>query len=233
MRYKESFKNRVKQLRKAGKTYSEIQKTVKKSIPKSTLSYWCKDIPLPLGFQRRIKDYSKFNLNKARTVALAVIKAKREEFLKNLKEKNLYLAGRVDRDIQKIMLSILYYCEGAKWKGHSGLQLGSSDPELIKFYLSLLGKCYNINNDKLRCRVGYRADQNIGELQKFWSKLTKIPLKHFFKTKPDPRSIGKKTKKKDYKGVCVISYSDTKIQLELEIIAKILFKGPIAQLVER
>ncbi len=225
MRYKKSLINRVKQLRKRGKTYSEIQKIVNRHIPKSTLSYWCKDIPLPLGFQRRIKEYGKFNLNKARTIALAVIKVKREIFLKNLQERNQYLIKKVDRDIQKMLLAILYYCEGAKWKSHSGLQLGSSDPELIKFYLNLLRECYDIDHDRLRCRMGYRADQNIDKLQKFWSKITKVPLNHFFKTKPDPRSIGKKTKKKNYKGVCVVSYGDTKIQLELETIAKILFKG--------
>lgn len=223
---KKKVKNRVLKLREEGKTYLEIQRKIKTSIPKSTLSYWCHDIPLPLGYQRRIQDYNKFNLKKARKTALAVIKAKREKFLKDLWERNLYLLGKIDKDVQKIILSILYYCEGAKWKGHSGLQLGSSDPELIKFYLELLRKYYHIDQDKLRCRVNYRADQNINKLQAFWSKITKVPLNHFFKTKPDPRSIGKKTKKKDYKGVCTVSYGNTKIQLELETIARLLFKGP-------
>lgn len=226
MKYKDLLKSKVKQLRGTGKTYLEIQKIVGQDIPKSTLSYWCKNIPLPLGFQRRIKEYSKFNLGKARTIALAVIKAKREDFLKNLQRKNLYLVKKANKDknIQKIILSILYYCEGAKWRSHSGLQLGNTDSGLIKFYLRLLKTCYCIDKDRLRCRVSYRADQNINELQRFWSKTTKIPLNYFYKTKPDPRTIGKKTKRKNYKGICVISYSDSKIQLELETIAKLFFE---------
>ena len=223
---KTELKEKVIKLRKQGKTYLEIQKILKTSIPKSTLSYWCSDIPLPLNFQRRIRDYNKFNLNKARTIALGVIKTKRERYLKDLEDRNLYLLKKLDKDVLKIALSMLYFGEGTKWKSHSGLFLGNSDPNLIKLYLKLLKSCYKINTDRLRCRISYRADQNINELQEFWSKITKIPLTHFYKTKPDPRTVGKKTRKKDYKGVCVILCTKaTEIQLELETIAKLIVKG--------
>ena len=227
---KMELKEKVIKLRKQGNTYLEIQKILKTSIPKSTLSYWCSDIPLPLDFQRRIRDYNKFNLNKARTIALGVIKAKRERYLKGLEERNLHLLKKLDKDILKVALSMLYFGEGAKWKSHAGLCLGSSDSNLIRLYLKLLKSCYNINTNRLRCRISYRADQNVNELQKFWSKITHIPLLHFYKTKPDPRTIGKKTQKKDYKGVCVVWCTKaTEIQLELETIAKLLlsFNGPI------
>jgi len=50
-------------LRKQGRTYSEIQTKLKKSIPKSTLSYWCKDVILPEKYQTRIQ---KIVLNNAK-----------------------------------------------------------------------------------------------------------------------------------------------------------------------
>lgn len=231
-----TLKEEVIKLREQGKTYLEIQKILKTHIPKSTLSYWCSNFPLPLDFQRRIRDYNKLNLNKARTIALDVIKAKRERYLNGLEERNLHLLKKLDKDVLKIALSMLYFGEGAKWKSHAGLCLGSSDSNLIRLYLKLLKSCYNINTNRLRCRISYRADQNINELQEFWSKITKIPLPNFYKTKPDPRTIGKRTRKKGYKGVCVIWCTKaTEIQLELEIITKLIlsFRGPIAQLAER
>jgi len=124
-----------------------------------------------------------------------------------------------------MLLAFLYLGEGSKWSGHSGLMLGSSDNNIIKLYLHLLKKCYSLDAGKLKCRISYRADQNINLLEKYWSKVTGIPIKNFYKTKPDPRTVGKPTKNKDYKGVCVIMGGGTAIQLELEAIPKIILVG--------
>ena len=77
----------------------------------------------------------------------------------------------------------------------------------------------------MKCRISYRADQNIKSLQNYWSRLTGISLKNFYKTIPDPRTIGKPTKKKDYKGVCVVTCAGSHIQLELEAIPAIVLRG--------
>ena len=135
------------------------------------------------------------------------------------------MAKVVDRDVQKIMLAMLYLGEGSKWRSHSGLMLGSSDPSIIKLYVGLLGVCYGIEVDRLKCRVSYRADQDIRALEHYWAKIIGIPLKNFYKTKPDPRTIGKPTKRSDYKGVCVVHCGNTKIQHELEMIPKLLLTG--------
>ena len=76
----------------------------------------------------------------------------------------------------------------------------------------------------LKCRVSYRTDQNINEIEEYWSTITNISRENFYKTKPDPRTKGKKTKKVDYKGVCVLTCAGAKIQLELEEIAKLLLR---------
>lgn len=219
---RQSIKKEAQRLRRLGKTYSEIQKMIGQKIPKSTLSYWCKDIFPSVGYYKKIQSLNIANLDKARKIACLVNRDKREKFLKSLRDRNLYLIEKIDKDIQKIALATLYFGEGAKWKGTRYLGLGNSNPDVIKLYLKLLRNCYAIDRSKLKCRIGHRADQDINELQKFWSRITKIPLRNFYKTKPDPRTIGKKTKKKDYKGVCVIYYFSTEIQLELEIIADLI-----------
>jgi hypothetical protein len=220
------LKEKSIELRKQGKTYSEIQKELGVRIVKSTLSYWCKDVELPPEYQEKIEKIVLNNLKKSRAVAWVVKKEKRNKFLKGLLDNNLYLIDKLqDKDFLKIILAMIYYCEGSKWKSHSGLMFGNSDSRLLYFYIRLLKICYpdRITNDTLRCRVCYRADQDINELNKFWSKELKVPLHHFYKSKPDPRTVGKKTTNVEYKGVCTVSSRGSEIQLELEAIAKILF----------
>ncbi len=84
---------------------------------------------------------------------------------------------------------------------------------------------YNIPKSVLRAQVLHRADQDISQLIMVWSKITGLHKEFFYKCKPDSRTIGKLTKNKDYKGVCVISCAGTKIQLELDIVARLICKG--------
>ena len=228
MKRNSEIRKKATALRRKGYTYSEIQKILRTDIPKSTLSYWCKDVQLPKEYEERISKIVANGAERGRKIAVAVNRVRREKYLKALEKRNLYLLRKLDKDVLKIALAMLYLGEGSKWQGRRGLCLGSSDPNIIDLYLKSLRACYNINEDKLRCRVGHRADQELNNLQKFWSKITKIPLKYFYRTKPDPRTIGKRTKREDYKGVCVVYYGSTEIQLELEIIANLIIKsGPV------
>lgn len=220
------FRNKARTLRSEGKTYSEIMSILGIRLPKSTISDWCSNVPLPSWYTEKILKINNKNFNKAQKMAWASNKIKRERLLKNLLDNIEHLKHRIkDRDILKMLLAMLYLGEGSKWKYHSGLMLGSSDPEIINLYIKLLNICYDISTEKLHCRVSYRADQNIKRLEKYWSKITSIPLKNFYKTIPDPRTVGKPTKNKDYKGVCVITCAGTHIQLELEAIPKLVLKG--------
>ncbi len=63
-------------------------------------------------------------------------------------------------------------------------------------------------------------------------KITGIPKRLFYKTRIDSRTVGKPTLKKDYKGVLRVDYFDTKVQLDLESLADLIYnrlvikKGP-------
>jgi len=220
------LKEKVIKSRKEGKTYLEIQRRLKRTIPKSTLSYWCRNIPLPLGYQRKIEAYNKFNLNKARNIALKVNKSKRKHYLQSVAERNLHLKTILrDRNVSKVALAILYLAEGTK-RQKGSLTFGNSDPFVISLFLRLLRSCYDINESKFRCTLQCRADQNIKKLEKFWTKITKIPLSQFYNARIDPRTVGKKSKRLDYKGVCRIDYFSADTFTELLQIPKIIHTGP-------
>lgn len=217
---------RAGELRSQGKTYSEIIKSLKITVPKSTISSWCSDVKLPPWYQDKINRLNKKNFNKAQKMAWVSNKIKRERFVNEINNKATRIAGKIkDKDVLRVILSVLYLGEGTKWKYHSGLMLGNSDSNTIKLYIKLLNICYGIPVTSLKCRISHRADQNIKLLERFWSKETGIPLTNFYKTIPDPRTVGKPTKRKDYKGVCVITCAGSHIQLELEAIPKIILSG--------
>lgn len=221
------LKPRIIVLRKSGKTYSEIRKIIGKNIPKSTLSDWCGSISLSPRQKQRLKFLVKENINKGREIALAVNRLKREKYIQSVKDRINHLPDKLkDRDISKIALAMLYLGEGSKTTKGS-LMFGNSDSLTVNLFLRLLRHCYSIDEGKFRCTLQCRADQDVEKLERFWSKITKIPLPQFYKARIDPRTIGKISRKLDYKGVCRIDYFSGDIFMELkQIMAAIL--GPIA-----
>lgn len=227
VRYSEEFRKSVIKLRNSGKTFNEIRKILGQYVPKATLSGWCLGIKMPKDYFLKVRDLNRKNLLRAQSKAKQVNREKRQKFLADIWQKSIGLTNKINsnREVLKVILAFLYLGEGAKWKSHPGLQLGSSDHLIVNLYLRLLRLCYGIRPEQLKCRISFRADQDLKYLEKFWSFETSIPLSNFYKSIPDPRTRGKITKNTDYKGVCVVCGGSTSIQLELETIPKVLFEG--------
>lgn len=216
--------NKVRLLRKSGKTYREIREAIRLQIPKSTLSEWCKNIQLTSDHLDRISRLNLNNLKKARLIALDINKIKRREFLEKIERDNIQVAERIHHpEIAKIALAMLCLGEASKSKRKTSFYFGNSDPMIIQLFLKLLKGCFDFKLDKIRCTVQCRSDQNILALEKFWVGITKIPKNLFYKARIDPRTIGKPTTNKEYRGVLRIDYFDNKVRLELEVIADLVY----------
>ena len=223
-----NVKKQAVKLRKEGKTYSEIIKILGINIPKSTISYWCGSIRLPADYPQKIREINLSVLNKARTYAVRAKHIVRLDEIKSIHEENFHLIKLLDnKDVAKIALAMLYLGEGMKNRKRGSLMLGNSDPTTICLFLGLLRKVYGIDERKFRCTLQCRADQDVRGLEKFWSNVTKIPLNQFYKAQVDRRTVGKPSKKADYKGVCRIDYFSAKTFAELLEIPQILHKGPV------
>ena len=183
------MKKKVILLRGNGKTYTEIQKIIGTHIPKSTLSCWCGQVELNDKQRKRISDLKLNNLKIARAKALITNKQNRVDYLRSIELRITHLGKFLrDKNIKKILLAMLYLGEGAKWKSHRGLQLGNSNPDIMKLYIKLLKDCFGVSPKQLTAIVYYRADQNFSQLVEFWSGITKIPKGSFYKSKPDKRT---------------------------------------------
>src|SRR3972149_5088377 len=196
-------------LRKNGNSYQEIQRKLK--VSKSTLHYWLVDVRLSLSQKKQLKTNWKNALIKARKIAsethrqnrldrIAKINIEATKFIKQIK---------LDNNILELFLSGLYLVDGFKISDRTGL--GSSNPQILLLFITLLRRIYQIDESKLRAEIFARADQNIDKLLNFWSKFLNIPKNKFHKTQIDKRTTKNKSFM-DYKGVCAVSYYDVSVQ---------------------
>ena len=218
------LREKARGLRREGKLYKEIHSELGVCIPKGTLSGWCRGIKIPDSIQT---EHSRLNLSRladARKKALEVNRRKRQEWLTNIRESNVYLTEIMKNfDARKIALAMLYLGEGSKRLG--SVRFGNSDPKIIGLFMHLIRACYDLDEEKFRCTVQCRADQDRDVLERQWKELTGIPLRFFRRSKIDPRTIGKKTKKPGYMGVCVIDYFSSFVFNDILQAADIISEG--------
>lgn len=223
--YRKEIKDKAISLRLKGKTYPEIGQIC--GVPKGTLSGWFKDTALSIEAQRILAETSRINLIKARVQLNENRRVKRQAYLQILFDKNFYLRPLLDDlRIAKIALAMLYLGEGAKNMRSRAFMFGNSDPEVVKLFLKLFRQCYVVDESKFRCTLQCRADQDTGQLQRFWYTVTDIPLEQFYKPRIDPRSVGQVTSKLEYKGVCRIDYFSTATFFDIMQSIKVLITGP-------
>lgn len=214
-------------LRVQGKTYPEIQKILGMKISKGSLFYWFQNIKLTPDQAEKIRQQNLRSLTTTRLKAHAAIKLKREKYLASVADRVRNFDSVLNsKKMSKVALALLYITEGSR-SARGSVVFGNSDPYIISLFLHLLRFCYNIDERKLRCTVQCRADQNIKALEGFWVRITNIPIDKFCQAQVDPRTVGKPTKKPDYKGVCKIQYYSADTSLELLAVTRVIHKGPV------
>jgi len=223
--YSQQVIQQAQELRRQGFTYREICHRLNHEIPKGTLSYWLKNISLPLAYYGRLQKSRITNIQIAQTANKQLLDYR----LHTLRAKNIHLIHYIDRSIGKLILATLYWCEGNKYPSSRNLKFGNSDPNMIKLFLALLRSCYRLNESKFRLTLQCRADQDPTSLIHYWARLTQIPPTQHYQSRIDRRSIGKPTLKQHYKGVCVIDYLDTNLQCELQFLGEYLGTDPAIQ----
>lgn len=212
-----NYKTLVQSMRLNGKTFSQINNELGLEIPKSTMSDWCRDLVLEGRFLEKLENSK---LDSLRSAWDSNAK-KRKLYLESLFKKNETINEKLlDKQVMKLLLAMLFWGEGSKSGGR--LTFANSDPNMVKFYLKLLRKAYKTDESKFRCTLQCRADQDVEKLEVFWSNITDIPKNKFYKARIDRRTIGKITKKFDYKGVCVLDYFSADIFNELKVITQIV-----------
>ncbi|MDP4007268.1 MAG: hypothetical protein Q8P55_01570 [bacterium] len=216
------LKPRAIRLRRHGLSIRDVEQKLK--IPRSTLSGWFRDIKLSSKQRKKLYGNWKNALLEARKKAAEwhrTQKIKRLYEAENSAKITLAQINLKDKHILEIALALLYLGEGSKKNDETAL--GSSDPLILKFFLTALQNIYNIPVTKIRCELGLRADQNPDKLKRFWSKELHLPLSCFRQVNIDKRTEGSKTYSY-YKGVCHIRCGSVAIQRKLVFLSRTFCK---------
>lgn len=208
-------------LRKRGYSIKEVADNFK--IAKSTSSLWLRDISLNKKAKERLA--RRKLLSNYKTSLRWQIKRKEEKEMFRKKALEFFNKLKKNKRQNKVYCALLFWCEGSK-RVKEGLRLINSDPLLIKTFISLLRKSFEINERKFRVGLHLHQYHNEKKQKEYWSKITKIPKKQFIRVYWKP-SAGKRIRE-DYPGCATIYYHDNKLAKELvaiyEVFSELLTK---------
>jgi hypothetical protein len=227
--YKDDLRERARELRRAGKTYSEICAELGADIPKSTLNYWVSDVLLTPEQQQRIAEKDRDAVARGRQGGLWGGGAgwNREMKRRRIEAAQQHMAPAVerlaqDREALQLMASALYMGEGAKKE--DAFSFCNSDPRLIQTWLAILRNTFDIDESKFRGRLAITRGMDELSLTRYWAEVTGIPVSQFMRASIKENSGGQK--REGYKGVCVVYYHS----LELRRLLDALGQGVIDKL---
>lgn len=207
------LKQKAVVLRKCGVSIPKIEQRL--GIRRSTLSSWFRSVRLTARQKEKLLNDWRNALVKARLKAVLWHKAQKARRLLEAREQALNVFNNIDvtdKHVIELALAMLYLGEGSK--ATDDTSLGSSDPLILKFFLSCLKKIYNFDITGVRAELYLRADQSPGKIKKFWAKELHLPESNFRQINIDKRTIGSKTYP-HYKGVCNIRCGHVAIKRRL------------------
>ncbi|PIR73353.1 MAG: hypothetical protein COU40_02980 [Candidatus Moranbacteria bacterium CG10_big_fil_rev_8_21_14_0_10_35_21] len=215
---KSNIENKALLLREKGFSFKEISE--KLGISKSTASLWVRDVILSKKAKNRIHELSVAGRKKGNEVKRKKWEIESDAIKKKVKK---YFSDIGHSKINpKIACALLYWGEGTKYEGNSSVSFMNADPKMIKYFLYVFRKSFNLNEKKFRALVHLHEYHDVEKQLKFWSNITKIPVAQFNKSYLK-KNTGK-NKKENYPGCISIRYCDIRIYEELMFIIKELVK---------
>jgi len=214
--------------REEGLSYSEI--AARTGISKSTLSNWLRDIPMRPDQIEHLE--SRLQANRASFAARAW-SANRQRHTHAREE--AYLAGAsVVRSlpdacsVHELALAMLYLGEGSKTGNR--VQLASTAPDILRYFVETLVKLYNVDRQRLSFRLNLvEAARGLeAHLLSWWSAQLQCTRDQFTRTQFDRRSRTVELTQ-EYAGVCTATYYDTYLQQRILGIAETYMLARFAQ----
>jgi len=201
-------KQKVIALRKKGQSIKEIARNLR--VAKSSVSDWVRDIVLTKKQREMLalRGHSAVVVEKRRTTRLSNELAKRQVVISKA-EKEI---GFISNNELKIIGTMLYWAEGRK-RGQRTVSFSNSDPSMARVIMRYFREICLVPESKFRGHIHIHSHLNVSDAVKYWSNVTGIPQKQFYKTYCVP-SISSKGKMDSLpNGTLDISVCDTKLFL--------------------
>lgn len=210
MAKKDLFLNAAK-LRESGHSLREISEKLR--ISKSTASLWTRKQSISDIGKKRLENLS----IKGRKKSKVTLIKKRINRLEKMEKECTVLSKKINfkKDDFKLMLALLYWCEGGKTDKR--VTFINSDHNLIKAFLKLLRKSFIIDEKKLKALLHLHEYHNRKKMLEYWADVAGIKTENI--TVYNKKNSGKR-KRDSYKGCISLRYGDCQILNEILLIIK-------------
>lgn len=195
-----SDQHKAIQLRKIGKSYREITKVL--GIPKSTLTYWFKDVKWSKEIKKRLALKANIEARKRMIKISHQAKIEREKLYYNYRK--IAQENYLKYSKERLFISglMIYWGEGDSNLKNGIIRVTNTDPVMLKVFFLFLKKYLPEIISKLRTYLVLYPDLNDLICKNFWSKQLKIHLDKFYKSQ---YIYGKHPTKRLSYGICTIT----------------------------
>lgn len=194
-RYSDDQVRKILELRKTER-YSYHALGRQTGIPSTTIRNWCAVVD---------------GGNKWDTL-IATNERKRQEYRRS----ETYVINSInllEKEPLKLLVALLYWCEGSKYPSSTAVTMVNSDPSLIKTFLRLLRAAFELDESKFHVHLQIHTTHDFAKIKRYWSKLLSIPASQFMRPTVTKPNGGKH--RNQYFGTCTLKYQDYRILLKL------------------
>jgi transcriptional regulator with XRE-family HTH domain len=189
-------KARARELRAQAWTMPEIAEHL--GVSRSSVSLWTRDVPFDPSARRSARTDrrprgSDHPGRRRKLEEIAASDAAGREVLASLTERELLIAGVA-----------LYAGEGAKTDGC--VSMANTDPELLRLFVTWLRRCFEVDEQRLRCRVYLHEGLDLKAAEGHWSEVVGVPLDRFGKPYRAVADTARTTVKRVY-GCATVTYA--------------------------
>ncbi len=204
-------KIKARELREQGKSIKEIERLI--GVRRSSISVWVRDISLTASQKKRLME---------RGHTLEVTEKRRQSRLSNgtrLRTRFLHEGFRdieTLKDVDLCMLGIgLYLGEGSK-TNRGSIELSNTDPRIIQIHILFLTSIFKFPMSKIHAHVGLHSHLSTEKAERYWSKISGIPLRQFQKTSTQRNKSGRGERDRLPFGTFTVGVYDTAARIRLE-----------------
>jgi len=197
--------------RKEGKSIKDIARIL--GVSKGSVSLWTRGVTMNI---------SQKNALLARSNSFEITEQRRKTRLENEEKKRTLLMQNAENEIESLVLHdlkiagiMLYLAEGGKTQ-RGLVRFSNSNPGVIKLMMNFLRKICNVPEEKFKGHIHTHSNAQVYKAEEYWSEITGIDKKKFFKTYVKPSISSKRLKHNLPFGTFDIYVCDTALFLKIK-----------------
>lgn len=208
---KHAEKQEAIKLRKTGMPLHVIAK--KLAVSKASVSLWVRDVFMPDGYRERLRQnmHGRDSVEKRRKSRIRNEQNKRDDLIR-LAEEEISI---MDDERLRLIGCSLYFAEGGKTQ-RGMVRFSNSNPVMIRIMMRFFREICDVQELKFKGHIHTHSVGQVGPSEKYWSKITGISTKQFFKTYHVPPKSSGQNKKNLLYGTFDIYVCDTKLFLKIQ-----------------